>query len=99
MTQINLKHLEKLAKLDLPPKEKISLEADLKKLVGRFAELAALEIKESEKTPLSKGSDKLCAKKQGLRNDEIVNQVLSIEKVLEQSPCRLGSAFGVPRVL
>jgi aspartyl/glutamyl-tRNA(Asn/Gln) amidotransferase C subunit len=97
MAQINIKHLEKLAKLDLPPEEEKSLKQDLANLVARFDELKAFG--SLQKTTCLGDQSQPSSTKQPLRADEVIAQDISIEQVLDQSPNRLGSAFGVPKVL
>ena len=98
MSEINIKHLEKLAKLDLPSSEEKSLQADLAKLVDKFAELLALDSSLGGANESGSASDAI-SRQQELRADERSRENISIEDVLDQAPNKLGSAFGVPRVL
>jgi|GEM_PF-4407460 len=97
MAEINIKHLEKLAKLDLPEDEERVLVGDLKKLCGLFEQLAALDVGVATKDLQGSGCS---LAKQALREDKLLDEAgLEMDQVLDQAPHRLGSAFGVPRVL
>ena len=98
MSEINIKHLEKLAKLDLPSSEEESLQADLAKLVDKFAELLTLDSSLRTDSGDISTSDPI-SRQQELRADVKSRESISIEDVLDQAPNKLGSAFGVPRVL